>query len=62
MIIGITFLVRRYGNLYRYKTGSIIAAALLIAVIFGAGLSTFGVGDYRHAGQNYQQNSPRWNK
>lgn len=64
IVFGITFLVRRYGNLYRYKTGNIIAAVLLVALVFGAGLSTLGFGDYRHSGQNFQQkhqNGPRWN-
>ncbi len=65
LIIFITALIRKYGTVYRHKTRDIILVVLLISVIFGAGLSALGVGDYKHAGQNNQQNQqngPRWSK
>lgn len=62
LIALITFLIRRYGNLYKHKTRDIVIVILLISVIFGAGLSALGFGDIRHPGQQFQQNGPWWNK
>ena len=65
VILGVitTCLIKKYGNLYRHKTSTILFFILFISMLVGFGFSSFGIGTPNHTGANQKSEvhqGPPW--